>query len=354
MQADSASDEKILLSELSVIYSISSMGFFQDENDILKVALNIATISFGVRYFGLLYGDNGNYCVKVSNGFRDLKDLMKKINGRREPNQFLFSFMNLDTPMVLFMEHRNPVTDRERRVYTIFAKKLETALNNASNLQEKIVAEKELKKSLNEKELLLREIYHRVKNNMQIISSMLSLQTNYVGDESINVIQETQNRVKAMAMVHEELYHSKDLTRIDFADYMRSLIFDLFYFYNVDTRRVNCSMVIDDVFFEIETAIPLGLIVNELVSNSLKYAFPEDSNGNITVKIQNHHDHYQLYVMDDGVGISEDVDLNTTNTLGFQLVKALTRQLDGEISLDRKDGTEFKIVFKELKYQRRI
>jgi two-component sensor histidine kinase len=354
MQLDLPSDEQILLSELSVIYSISSLGFFQDEEEILQAALNIATMSFGVRYFGLIYVCNGDYSVKVSNGFRDPEILIEKINGNTGPNQFIFSIMNFETPMILFMEHKNPVTDRERRVYMIFAKKLETALDNARNLQKKIVVEKELKKSLNEKEMLLREIYHRVKNNMQIISSMMSLQSNYVGDESVNVLQECQNRVKSMAMVHEKLYESKDLTRIDFADYIHSLVLDLFYFFDMDTSRVNCSVDIDDIFFEIETSIPLGLIVNELVSNSLKYAFPADSNGNLLVKIQNHHDHYHLHVVDDGVGISEDVDLNSTNTLGFQLVKALVKQLDGQISLDRKEGTAFDIVFHELKYQKRI
>lgn len=354
MQIDSVSDDQILLSELSVIYSISSLAFFQDEKEILQAALNIAPMSFGVHYFGLLYVCNGNYRIKVSNGFRNPENLIKTINGTKKPNQFIFSIMNLETPMILFMEHKNPVTDRERRVYMIFAKKLETALNNASNLQKKIAAEKELKQSLNEKEMLLREIYHRVKNSMQIISSIMSLQCNYVGDESVNILHECQNRVKSMAMVHEKLYESKDLTRIDFSDYIYSLVLDLFYFYDVDTRRVNFSIDIDLIFFEIETAIPLGLIVNELVSNSLKYAFPGNSKGKLLVKIQDHHDHYHLHVVDDGVGISKDIDINSTDTLGFQMVKALTQQIDGQIFLDRKEGTAVDILFHELKYQRRI
>jgi len=354
MQINSASEEDMLLSELSVIYSISSLAFFQDEEDLLQAALNIATLSFGVHYFGLIHLCNGDYSVKISNGFKNPEHMIKKIRGDKKQNQFIFSFKNLEKPMILFMEHNNPVTDRERRVYTIFAKNLETALNNAQNLQKKVDAEKELKKSLNEKDMLLKEIHHRVKNNMQIVSSLLSLQSGHVEGTALNILQESQNRVKSMAMIHEKLYQSGDLTRIDFADYIYSIVSDLFSSYGVDTSRVASTVLIEDIFLEIETAVPLGLIVNELVSNSLKHAFPGNSEGNIRVRIHEHQDGYHLHVEDEGLGIPEDFDLNSQDSLGFQLVKALTKQLEGSINLDRQNGTAFKVIFHELKYKKRI
>ena len=197
----------------------------------------MATLLLGVRYFGLVALCGDGYHVMASSGFKDPALLIEKIE-EGKPNQFLFSF-NCEKPMILFMERNNPITDRERRVYTIFANSLQTALSNAFTLKEKEKAEKELKASLNEKELLLKEIHHRVKNNMQIISSMLSLQSNYVEGEAVNVLKESQNRVKSMAIIHEKLYQSDDLTHINFKEYIESLLYYLFHSYTGNSGGCN-------------------------------------------------------------------------------------------------------------------
>ncbi|MCE7698081.1 MAG: sensor histidine kinase, partial [Methanobacterium paludis] len=308
---------KRLLSELSVIYSISSLSSFHREEELLHATVNMATLLLGVRYFGLVALCGDGYHVIASSGFKDPSLLIKKIE-EGKPNQFIFSF-NCEKPMILFMERNSPITDRERRVYTIFANGLQTALSNAFTLKEKEKAERKLKASLNEKELLLKEIHHRVKNNMQIISSMLSLQSNYVEGEAVNVLKESQNRVKSMAIIHEKLYQSHDLTHINFKEYIESLLNYLFYSYNGNSEAVTIKLDVEDIFLGIETAVPLGLIINELVSNSLKYAFPHGE-GEITLKLHRRPEGFELQISDNGIGMPEKIDFTTTKSLGLQLV----------------------------------
>jgi PAS domain S-box-containing protein len=215
--------------------------------------------------------------------------------------------------------------------------------------------ENNLKSSLKEKEILLREIHHRVKNNMQIISSLLNLQTKYVNDEeAVNVLKESQNRVKSMAIIHEKLYQSKDLTKINFVDYIQSLILNLFYSYNIDKKRIIPILKIEDISLNIETAVPCGLIISELISNSLKYAFPNNINGEITISLKSKQDTYQLCICDNGIGLQEDINFNDLKTLGLLLVNSLTEQIDGKMTIHREQGTQFEITFKELKYEERI
>ena len=342
---------RMVLSELSVIYSISSLSFFHREEELLHATVNMATLLLGVRYFGLVTLCGDGYHVMASSGFKDPALLIEKIR-EGKPNHFIFSF-NCEKPMILFMERNNPITDRERRVYTIFANSLQTALLNALTLKEKEKAEKELKASLKEKELLLKEIHHRVKNNMQIISSLLSLQSNYVGGEAVNVLKESQNRVKSMAIIHEKLYQSNDLTHINFKEYLEGLLNYLFYSYTGNSKDITIKLDVEEVFLGIETAVPLGLIVNEVVSNSLKYAFP-DGEGEITFKMHRRLDGFELRISDNGVGMPKESDFNTIKSLGLQLVSALVSQLDGSVELKRYKGTSYRINFKEQKYKDRI
>jgi PAS domain S-box-containing protein len=217
-------------------------------------------------------------------------------------------------------------------------------------------AKTQIVESLNEKEILIKEIHHRVKNNLQIISSLLDLQENYVKEDetAVNVLKESQNRVLSMAMIHEMLYQSKDLSNINFADYLRSLVSSLFHTYGV-TGRINMVINVDNVYLNVETSVPLGLITSELLSNSLKYAFPEDRKGEIVLSIISHKTDFELVISDNGIGFPEDVDFkNVESSLGLQLVNSLVNQLDGTIKLDRTNGTEFTIKFKELKYQERV
>ena len=211
-----------------------------------------------------------------------------------------------------------------------------------------------LKESLNEKDTLLREIHHRVKNNMQIISSLLNLQMHHEDlDETVNVLKESQGRVKSMAMIHEKLYQSPNFTDINFKDYIDKLIFDIFYSYGIKIGTIESVLDIEDINLNIETAIPLGLIVNELVTNSVKYAFPKGE-GIITIHLKSLQDKMELTITDNGIGLPKDIDIDNTETLGLQLVKSLVNQIEGKIELDQTHGTEFKIIYKELEYKERI
>ncbi len=225
----------------------------------------------------------------------------------------------------------------------------------SSDITERKVSEDKINYSLKEKNVLLKEIHHRVKNNMQIISSLLSLQTNYIDDNiALDVLKESQNRVKTMAMIHEKLYQSNDFVNIKFDDYILRLISDLFYSYNIQEDHIKPEIQVEDVKLNIETAVPCGLIISELVSNSLKYAFPEGKNGKLHVSLKRHYNNYDLTVSDNGIGFPEDIDFRNTNSLGLQLVNTLVEQIDGEITLDYSQGTKFTIIFKEMEYKERI
>jgi len=239
-----------------------------------------------------------------------------------------------------------PVLNDEGEVYRI--------AGIALDITDRKLAEEEVKYSLKEKELLLREIHHRVKNNMQIIISLLSLQTQHVDDnETLGILTESQNRVKSMAMIHEKLYESTDLTHINFRCYLEKLVSDLFYSYQVEIGTIKPIIKTRDLDMGLDTAIPCGLIINELVTNSLKYAFPDGRKGTITVEFDKYDDEFFLKVSDDGIGMN-DLKHDSLETLGLQLVESLVNQLDGIISSDTNHGTEFIITFKELIYKDRI
>jgi PAS domain S-box-containing protein len=201
--------------------------------------------------------------------------------------------------------------------------------------------------SLKEKVVLLREIHHRVKNNLQVISSLLNLQSAYISDKkSLEVFRESQNRVRSMALVHEKLYRSKSLNKIEFSDYIKSLVRDLFDSYNVDNNRISFSSDLEGTFLKIDTGVLCGLIVSELISNSLKHAYPDGRKGNIYISMHsNSSKKYKLIVKDDGVGFPQDIDFRNTESLGLQLVTSLTDQLGGEIELERNGTTQFEITF---------
>ena len=210
----------------------------------------------------------------------------------------------------------------------------------------------ELLKLLDEKEMMVKEIHHRVKNNLMIISSLLNLQSSYIKDKaSKDIFKESQNRARSMALIHERLYQSTDLKRIDFGDYITSLATELFHTYVVDPSLIELKINVDDIFLDINTAIPLGLIVNELTTNSLKYAFPDGKRGKIIIDFHPIDEHYEFTLKDNGIGFPEDLNFHDTDTLGLQIVNSLTDQIDGEITLDKNNGTEFKITFKELAYK---
>jgi PAS domain S-box-containing protein len=213
-------------------------------------------------------------------------------------------------------------------------------------------AEKQIKSSLLEKEMLLKEIHHRVKNNLMIISSLLNLQSRYIKDEaSKNIFKESQNRARSMALIHELLYRSTDLKRIDFGYYIRTLTKELFNMYVTDQSRIKLNMDVEDVMVDINTAIPLGLIVNELVSNSMKHAFPNEKSGEIYIEFKSDKGKYTMVVADNGVGFPENYDIQNTDTLGLRIVNSLTEQIEGKIRIERDTGTKFTIEFQEENYE---
>ena len=213
-------------------------------------------------------------------------------------------------------------------------------------------AEEILIASLHEKELLLREIHHRVKNNLQIIASLLYLQSITISDEfTVDVLRESQSRVKSMALIHEKLYRSKDLARIPFSIYLESLIETLKEAYGVRNENVTIEISVTppDLSLNIETGIPCGLIINELISNALKYAFNDGRKG--VIRIDMRHvtpQNYHLIIADNGCGLSEKIDFRNTTSLGLQLVNNLVTQLDGTIELDTSDGTKFSMLLKPI------
>jgi len=247
--------------------------------------------------------------------------------------------------------------EEEQGLFEEVAGDIAFALHGMEMEENRKLAEEKIKRSLREKETLLAEIHHRVKNNMQIITSLLSLQSKDIEDErALSLIKNCEDRIKAMSLVHEKLYLSKDLSRIDFHNYMEDLSARLFQAHRVDSRVVTFSSHIKDVLFNIETAIPLGLIMSELISNAVKHAFPEGRKGNIAAKLTQNTKagEYTLTVTDDGIGFPEEIDYRNTETFGLQLVDMLTEQLGGTMELDRSKGTSFKITFKEQKYKKRI
>lgn len=215
------------------------------------------------------------------------------------------------------------------------------------DITERVRADEQIKASLREKEVLLKEIHHRVKNNLQVISSLLNLQSSFIQDQQdLEIFQDSQNRVYSMALIHERLYQSQDLARIDLAEYIRDLAAHLIRSYKDSSERVALKVDAEGGFLNIDIAVPCGLILNELVSNALKHAFPDARTGEIHVELYADHDHQFIFrVSDNGVGLPQDLDFQNTQSLGLQLVNMLVSQLDGTIELNRGLGTEFKIRF---------
>ncbi len=246
------------------------------------------------------------------------------------------------------------ISDDELRLWRAVADQAAVALENArlyeqarQEIVERMRAEGQIRASLREKEVLLKEIHHRVKNNLQVISSLLYLQSQNVGDAlSLEMLRDSQNRVRSMALVHEKLYQSEDLARVDFAGYISSLINHLFQSYGVNSSLIGLKTSVDDFAVDIDTAIPCGLILNELISNSLKHAFPDGRAGEIHVELRSDNaGQFTLLVSDNGIGLPEDWGLRETESLGLQLVNTLVNQLGGTIELDGSGGTAFKITF---------
>jgi PAS domain S-box-containing protein len=217
----------------------------------------------------------------------------------------------------------------------------------AKDISERKQAEEKIRTSLQEKEVLLKEIHHRVKNNLQVVSNLLDLQSEHITDDRMrSFFQESQDRIRSMALIHEKLYQKRDYRCIDFGDYLDTLSRHLLYCYEKEPGLISLTVEADTVTVGIDEAIPFGLIVNELLSNSLKYAFPPGRKGSITIRCHSHDDgRISLTVADDGVGLPPGLDFRNTETLGLQLVTLLVRQLRGILEMENDGGASFGITF---------
>lgn len=213
------------------------------------------------------------------------------------------------------------------------------------DITERKLAEEKLRASLEEKEILLKETHHRVKNNLQIISSLLNLQTEAIKDPTDRaLLKESQNRIKSMALIHEQLYRSSSLAAIDFKDYVNMLAAETMRSYAKE--NVGLELDIAPVQFNLDSAIPCGLIIHELLSNALKHAFPDQREGLIRIQLKSDNENTLILIVNDnGIGLPMGIDLNNTSSLGFQLIVTLTNQLQGNITVERNGGTSIVVTF---------
>jgi PAS domain S-box-containing protein len=248
----------------------------------------------------------------------------KRVDGSEFPAEVLLNAMEINERKIIQAVVRD-ITDRKRD-------------------------EDVIKASLAEKEVLLKEIHHRVKNNLQVISSLLKLQSRYIQDSRvIEMLKESQNRVRSMALVHEHLYQSKDLSNIDFAEYIQNLAHNLFQAYEINAQGIKLETTMAPCSLNIDTAVPCGLIINELVTNALKYAFTGQIKGKININFTLENRVCVLTVSDSGIGFPQDLDYRKAPTLGLRLVGSLVKQIRGEIELLETAGTTFKITFSQPK-----
>ena len=225
------------------------------------------------------------------------------------------------------------------------------------DITERKRSERIMQDSLREKEVLLQEIHHRVKNNMQVIMSLLSLQSQYVKDQNvIEMFQQCQDRVNSMAIIHDNIYRSKDLSSIKLKDYVEDLANNLFASYKINTGKIRLKLDIEDLSLGIDTSIPCGLIINELVSNSLKYAFPENKGGDVEIIIHKiSSGEIEFIFSDNGIGLPDMFDFKNSSGFGFRIIVDLVEfKLMGEIKQIQDKGTKFQIRFNEIVYKKRI
>ena len=235
-------------------------------------------------------------------------------------------------------------------------------MDKSNALEDEVVhrqqAQQQAETSLKEKEMLLQEIHHRVKNNLQIISSLLRLQSRQLNDtRMVEILNDSRGRIGAMSLIHKSLYNPSNLSSVSFHDYINELALQLFDFYAVDPEQITLITDLESISLNIETATPCGLIINELVTNSLKYAFPDNRKGVVSVTLKQHAQDggYLLRISDNGVGLPASLDIRRTESLGLRLVANLTeQQLQGKLEISRDQGTTFDITFQEIGYTPRI
>lgn len=265
-----------------------------------------------------------------------LSGFKKSFTGK--PQQFELPLIDKNNEAVWMQMFLNPV---------YFNEQLEEISCLAYDITDRKEIDKKIRESLKEKEVLLQEVHHRVKNNLQVISSILSLQSSFVDDEKVlTLLEESRNRIKSMSYIHEALYQRKDFSSIEFTEYVRTLVGNLVHTYSITAGRVELITQFDEVYLSIDQAIPCGLIINELVSNAMKYAYEGINKPSLTICIRElEGQKVKICVADNGVGLPSDFRYEEADSLGIQLVYMLVEQLDGQVVIERGGGTEFLITF---------
>lgn len=263
-------------------------------------------------------------------------DVFKKVF--KGKSQVIEGALNIKNYNYWFETFLNPIPDTEGNIIEISCV--------SHNITEKKENNKEILNSLREKEVLLKEVHHRVKNNLQVVSSILNLQTSHITDEKIlSVLDESQNRIKSMSLIHENLYQTNDFASVNFSEYIKNLIKNLIHSYQVYDIKINLLFDFKDIKLDLDHAIPCGLIVNEIISNTLKYAFAGRTEGTIFLSIKKEKNMFYLEIGDDGIGLPKDIDIENTETLGLQLVCSLVEQINGTLKLKDEKGTRYLIIF---------
>ena len=285
----------------------------------------------------------GNYAYKqfLSHYGKTGKEIKKIIALRKKgiSSQYETQISTKSGELKWFIIDGSPIYDTNGKVIG--------SIGVHTDITERKKAEEQLQKSLQEKEILLKEIHHRVKNNLQIISSMLSLQTASIRDKkAIKILKDSQNRVKSMAQIYESLYRAKNLAHINFSEYIFDLSKELIHSYLIYDKLVELKHDIKKVFLSLDLAISCGLIVNELVSNSLKYAFPVNKKGILHIGLEKKNELIKLTIGDNGIGLPDGLDFRNSKTLGLQLVILLVKQINGVIDVNLNGGTKYTITFK--------
>lgn len=290
---------------------------------------------FGVQaYIGLSMASGKMVSSEEHNGFWAEK-LAQTFEGS---SQSFETRMEKDGEVMWREIFLNPIFDEHDRVVEISC--------IANDITDKKRVDEQIRLSLKEKEVLLKEVHHRVKNNLQVISSILNLQSSYVKDKRVlEILLESQNRIKSMAFVHESLYQTKDFSNISFREYVENISRNLVHSYAATDSPPVLNLDLDNIQLNLDIAIPCGLIINELLTNSLKYAFAEGKKGKIDIAIREKSGHITINIADNGKGLPPEIDFRNTESLGLQLVVSLVEQINGKIRLDTKKGTKFTIEF---------
>jgi PAS domain S-box-containing protein len=340
------------------------------------IAILIDNRDGSFRYFNKRFADLFGYSMKEMErqSIRtlvhpdDIEWVMRhhegRFTGQKMPHRYEFRGIRKDGSIIYLEIDVTALRERGRTVGTRSyiwniseRKKIEEELRRTHGELETRVRERTadlvhaneaLQTALAEKEVLLREIHHRVKNNLQVISSILNLQSRHAQDSHTRaVLEESRSRIQSMTMVYEQLYGAEDLSRIDFGKYVRNLTQALYASHDVDHKAIKLNTEVGECQLDIGTAVPCGLIISELILNALKHAFPQNTEGQIDVLFNaGKNRRCTLIVRDTGIGLPEDLNLNSASTLGLQLVRALVEQLEGNIEAVRKEGTEFIVTFR--------